>query len=177
MPAPRSDSLMAVLQPLPICTKPLRNAKLRRVLILPSELHHGNSTLIPRHPEATKKAHLTSTERTVRSAFRYLITVRGGTMRELGRFAQCPRRILSIASRMVPEHRRCSGAGIGDRDGLGIDHSARDTEDRATRLEVRRSARTVAAVSRRYGNYTSPRYWKISLRAQIIEYLCSDLIE
>jgi hypothetical protein len=39
---------------------------------------------------------------------------------ELGRFAQCPRRILSIVSRMVLEHRRCAGAGIGDRDGLGI---------------------------------------------------------
>ena len=83
----------------------------------------------------------------------YLITVRGGTMRELGRFAQCPRRILSIGSRMVLEHRRCSGAGIGDRDGLGIDHPRRDTEDRATRLEVRMAVRTVAACPRRYGNY------------------------
>src|SRR5207253_7467550 len=46
------------------------------------------------------------------------------------------------------------GAGIGDRDGLGIDHSGRDTEDRATRLEVRMAVRTVAAVPRRYGNYT-----------------------
>src|SRR3546814_1273973 len=35
-----------------------------------------------------------------------------GTMRDLGRSAQCPGRILSIASRMVLEHRRCSGAGI-----------------------------------------------------------------
>ena len=47
------------------------------------------------------------------------------------------------------------GAGIGDRDGLGIDHSGRDTEDRATRLDVRMAVRTVAAVCpRRYGNYT-----------------------
>ena len=46
------------------------------------------------------------------------------------------------------------GAGIGDRDGLGIHHSGRDTEDRATRLEVRMAMRTIAAAPRRYGNYT-----------------------
>ena len=44
-------------------------------------------------------------------------------------------------------------AGIGARDGLGIDHSGRDTEDRATRLEVRMAVRTVAAVS--------PPLWKL----------------
>ena len=46
------------------------------------------------------------------------------------------------------------GAGIADRDGLGIDHSGRDTEDHASRLEVRMAVKTVAAVPRRYGNYT-----------------------
>ena len=46
------------------------------------------------------------------------------------------------------------GAGIGDRDGLWIDHSGRDTEDRAARLDVRMAVRTVAAMPRRYGNYT-----------------------
>ena len=47
------------------------------------------------------------------------------------------------------------GAGIGDRDGLGIDHSGRDnTEDRATRLDARMAVRTAAAVPRCYGNYT-----------------------
>jgi hypothetical protein len=35
------------------------------------------------------------------------------------------------------------GAGIGDRDGLGIDHSGRDAEDRATRLDVRMEVRTL----------------------------------
>jgi hypothetical protein len=45
------------------------------------------------------------------------------------------------------------GAGIGDRDGLGIDHSGRDTEDRATRLDVRMAVRTVAAVP--------PPLWKL----------------
>ena len=48
---------------------------------------------------------------------------------------------------------RLFGVGIGDRDGLGIDHSGRDTEDRATRLEVRRAVRTVAAVP--------PALWKL----------------
>ena len=57
---------------------------------------------------------------------------------------------------MVLEHRRCSGAGSGDRDGLGIDHSGRDTEDRATRLEVRMAVRTAAAVS--------PPLWKVYLQ-------------
>ena len=46
------------------------------------------------------------------------------------------------------------GAGIGDRDGLGIDHSGRDTEDRATRLDVRMAVRTLQQCPRRYGNYT-----------------------
>src|SRR5215472_14926945 len=45
------------------------------------------------------------------------------------------------------------GAGIRDRDGLGIDHSGRDTEDRATRLDVRMAVRTVAAVP--------PPLWKL----------------
>ena len=45
------------------------------------------------------------------------------------------------------------GAGIVDRDGLGIDHSGRDTEDRATRLDVRMAVRTVAAVP--------PPLWKL----------------
>jgi hypothetical protein len=38
------------------------------------------------------------------------------------------------------------GAGIGDRDGLAIDQSGRDTEDRATRLDVRMAVTPVAAV-------------------------------
>jgi hypothetical protein len=41
----------------------------------------------------------------------------------------------------------------GDRDGLGIDRSGRDTEDRATRLELRMAERTVATLPRRNGNY------------------------
>src|SRR3546814_9359201 len=68
-------------------------------------------------------------------------------MHDLGRLARCPRHILPTASRMVLEHRRCSGAGIGDRDDLGIDHSGRDTGDRATRLDVRMTVRAVAAAS------------------------------
>jgi hypothetical protein len=81
------------------------------------------------------------------------LLLRGATMREFGRFAQYPRRILSIAWRIVLEHHRCSGAGIGDRDGVGFDGSGGDTEDRATRLDVRMAVRTVAAVPRRYRNY------------------------
>ena len=41
-----------------------------------------------------------------------------------------------------------------DRDGLGIDHSGRDTEDHATRFEVRMAVRTLQQCPRRYGNYT-----------------------
>ena len=43
--------------------------------------------------------------------------------------------------------------GAGDHDGLGIDDSDRDAEDRATRLDVRMEVRTVAAVS--------PPLWKL----------------
>jgi hypothetical protein len=85
------------------------------------------------------------------------ILVRGRTRRKRGRFARYPHRIRSIASRMVLGHCRCAGAGIGDRDGLGIDHSGRDTEGRATRLDVRMAARTVAAVS--------PPLWKVYMPA------------
>jgi hypothetical protein len=45
--------------------------------------------------------------------------------------------------RAMAEHR----SRRSEDDGLGIDHSGRDTEDRATRLEVRVAMRTVAAVS------------------------------
>ena len=48
------------------------------------------------------------------------------------------------------------GAGIGDRDGLGIDHSGRDAEDRATRLDVRMAVRTVRS--------STPPLWKLYLQ-------------
>ena len=55
---------------------------------------------------------------------------------------------------MALEHRRFSGAGIGDRDGLEIDHSGRDTEDRATRLNAANGSEGGRTSVRRYGNYT-----------------------
>jgi hypothetical protein len=48
------------------------------------------------------------------------------------------------------------GVGIGHRDGLGIDHSGRDTEDRATRLDVRMAVRTVRS--------STPPLWKLYLQ-------------
>src|SRR5215469_3605976 len=56
-------------------------------------------------------------------------------------------------SRHTAYRRPLFGAGIGDRDGLGIDRAGRDTEDRATRPEVRMAVRTVAAVP--------PPLWKL----------------
>src|SRR3546814_525859 len=59
--------------------------------------------------------------------------------------------------------RRCSGAGIDDRDGLGIDHSGRDTEDRATRLDARMAVGTVAAFPVAMETIHAS-YWKTSSR-------------
>ena len=82
--------------------------------------------------------------------------------RELGAARGCrwpcdlhPARALGCGSRSrhMAYRRPLLGAGIGARDGVGIDHSGRGTEDRATRLEVRMAVRTVAAVS--------PPLWKL----------------
>jgi len=53
--------------------------------------------------------------------------------------AASPRKSVNRGSRSRHTANRTPlpGAETGDRDGLGIDHSGRDTEDRATRLEVR----------------------------------------
>src|SRR6516165_592655 len=82
--------------------------------------------------------------------------------RELGAARGCrwpcglhPARALGCSSgSRHTAYRRPFGAGIGDRDGLGIDHSGRDnTEDRATRLDARMAVRTAAAVP--------PLLWKL----------------
>jgi hypothetical protein len=59
------------------------------------------------------------------------------------------------------------GAGIGGRDGLGIDHSGRDTEDRATRLDVRMAVRTVAAVPPPLWKLYSQRIGKLRPRCDV----------
>ena len=69
------------------------------------------------------------------------------------RFASCQSARLRLPVSSHGLSKASLGAGIGDRDGLGIDHSGRDTEDRATRLEVRMAVRTVAAVP--------PPLWKL----------------
>src|SRR6516165_3241495 len=58
-----------------------------------------------------------------------------------------------LVSTRTPIEGIFGGAGIGDRHGLGIDDSGRDTEDRTTSLDVRMAVRTVAAVP--------PPLWKL----------------
>lgn len=88
-------------------------------------------------------------------------------MREFGRFAQCSRRILSIASRSLsivdvrerePVIAQVSVSPVLDR------LSARGTEDQATRLEVRMAVSTVAAVFPHYGKYTRSVLEKLGAR-------------
>jgi hypothetical protein len=69
-----------------------------------------------------------------------------------------PARALGCGSRCrhTAYRRPLFGAGIGNRDGPGIDHPGRDTEDRATRLDVRMAVRTVTEVS--------PPLWKLYSR-------------
>ena len=58
---------------------------------------------------------------------------------------------------------------MGDRDGLGIDHPGRDTEDRASRLDVRMAVRTAAAFPGATETILAV-HWKTSSRDAITEY-------
>jgi len=101
--------------------------------------------------------------------------------RELGAARGCrwpcdlhPARALGCGSgsRHTAYRRPLFGAGIGDRDGLGIDHSGRDTEDRATRLDVRMAVRTVAAVPPPLWKLYSQRIGKLTPKPQRVSHRC-----